>query len=152
MRTATDSVRASGVDSAGMPVKIDIAEAAERLQALHLQLHPGKAHQSIVVLLPLGEGQSEVVRSFLEEGPPFDPHAIGLVSHKVFLTDREALFVFETDQGVEAFERILAEPDFWDVVSSWERSTVEEPRVGTAVFEWREAGASDEAPGGRRAS
>ena len=76
---------------------------------------PG-SHESIAIVVPLAEGRSEVVREFLAEGPPFDPTGIGLESHKVFLTDREAIFVFDTVEGAQAFERILAEPEFWDVV------------------------------------
>src|ERR1041385_1708701 len=69
-------------------------------------------------------------------GPLFDPGEVGLESHAVFLTDRETIFVFETEQGVKALERILNEPEFWDVVSPWEHCMAEEPRLAAAVFEW----------------
>ncbi len=122
-----------------MTVKVDVSEVAARLHELHqaaLHRAPG-AHESVAVVVPLSEGRSEVVQEFLGEGPPFDPGTIGLESHKVFLTDREAIFVFDTVEGAEAFEHILAEPDFWDVVSAWEHSVSEEPRIGSLVFEWR---------------
>jgi hypothetical protein len=121
-----------------MTVKLDVSEVGARLQALHqAALHriPG-AHESIAVVVPLAEGRSEVVREFLAEGPPFDPCGIGLESHKVFLTEREAIFVFDTVEGAQAFERILAEPEFWDVVSAWEHNVSEEPRIGSVVYEW----------------
>jgi hypothetical protein len=121
-----------------MTVKLDVSEVAARLQALHqAAAHrvPG-SHESIAVVVPLGPGRSEVVHEFLAEGPPFDPRRIGLESHKVFLTDREAIFVFDTVEGAHAFERILADPDFWDVVPAWEHNVSEEPRIGTIVYEW----------------
>jgi hypothetical protein len=123
-----------------MTVKIDISEVSERLAALHAnEAHRSdKAHRSIAIVLPLVEGRCDVVREFLAEGPPFEPSQIGLESHKVFLTDREAVFVFETEEGVKAFERLLAEPDLWDLVSSWEHCLSEEPRLATAVYEWPE--------------
>jgi hypothetical protein len=121
-----------------MTVKIDIAEAAEELAALHRASagHPRRTHQSIAVVVPLAEGRCDVVHEFLEEGPPFDPAAIGLEKHTVYLTEREAIFVFETEQGVEAFERILAEPELWDVVGPWEHCAGEKPLVATAVYDW----------------
>ena len=117
-----------------MDVTIDISRVAAELGTLH---HAGGSHQSIAVVVPLAPGRAEVVRElFFSEGPPFDPAAIGLREHKVFLTDREAVFVFETDEGVAAFERILAQPDFLELVAAWRRSMADEPRIATAVFEW----------------
>ena len=123
-----------------MTIKIDIAEAAHKLAALHQASAIGdghRKHESLAVVVPLAEGRCDVVREFLDEGPPFDPAAIGLEKHAVYLTEREAIFVFETEQGVEALERILAEPEVWDVVGAWERCACEEPRVATAIFDWR---------------
>jgi hypothetical protein len=122
-----------------MTVKIDIAEASDKLAALHATEahHPGRAHRSVAVVVPLTDGRCDVVREFLSEGPPFEPGTIGLESHTVFLTDHEVIFVFETEEGVRAFERILAEPELWDVISSWEHCMSEEPRVAQPVFEWR---------------
>ena len=54
----------------------------------------------------------------------------------MFVTDHEATFVFETAEGVKALDRILAEPDLWDVLSAWEHCVSEEPRLATAVYEW----------------
>jgi hypothetical protein len=117
---------------------IDISAVTEQIVALHREAthrrNPG--HESIAVVVPLAEGRFEVVREFLAEGPPFDPAAIGLESHKVFLTDHEAVFIFETEDGAKALERILDEPELWDVVSAWKRCSAAEPRIGTAVYEW----------------
>jgi hypothetical protein len=121
-----------------MSVKIDIAEASEKLAALHANEahHQGSLHRSTAVVVPLADGRCDVVREFLAEGPPFEPGKIGLESHKVFLTEREAIFVFETEEGVRAFEKILAEPELWDVISSWEHCMSDEPRIASAVYEW----------------
>jgi hypothetical protein len=121
-----------------MAVKIDIGELSEKLAAFHAsEAHlPSKGHRSIAIVVPLSEGLCDVVRDFIDEGPPFDPEKIGLAGHKVFVTDREAIFVFETEEGVKAFERILAEPELWDLISSWEHCISEEPRIATPVYEW----------------
>ena len=121
-----------------MTVKIDISEVSGKLAELHAnEAHrTDRSHRSIAVVVPLTDGRCDVVREFVEEGPPFEPSEIGLESHKVFLTDREAIFVFETEEGVKALDRILAEPELWDVISSWEHCLSEPPRLATAVYEW----------------
>ncbi len=117
-----------------MAVSIDISQLADRLAAFHR--HDGPA--SIAVVVPLADGRCDIVREFLEEGPPFDPAKIGLDRHQVFVTDREAIFVFETEKGARTLERLLAEPELWDVVSTWEHCASEEPRLATAAYQWPE--------------
>jgi hypothetical protein len=124
-----------------MSVTLDVSQVGARLHSLHQAAEhraPG-AHECVAVVLPLLEGRSDVVREFLAEGPPFDPSAVGLHAHSVFLTEREAVFVFDTVEGAQAFERILAESEFWDVVSAWEHNVSGEPRIGSLVYEWRES-------------
>ncbi len=125
-----------------MTVKIDIAEVSEKLAELHVHeaQHSDRGHhRCVAVVVPLADGRCDVVRDFLAEGPPFEPAEIGLDSHSVFLTDHEAIFVFETEEGVQAFERILAEPELWDVISAWEHCMSDEPRVARPVYEWSRA-------------
>jgi hypothetical protein len=55
----------------------------------------------VVVVVPLKAGVRDRVRELLELGPPFDPEAAGLERHQVFLTDHEAVFLFEApDQAI----------------------------------------------------
>jgi hypothetical protein len=138
VRPPTDSRTGLTGHSRDMAVKIDISRVSEKLAALHAEEahRTDHGHRSIAIVLPLGEGRRDVVAEFVEEGPPFDPSEIGLSGHKVFLTDREAIFVFETDEGVKAFDRLLAEPDLWEVLSAWEHCLSDEPRLATAVYEW----------------
>ena len=119
-----------------MTATIEIAKLAEQLVALNL---PDNVHGSFAVVLPLAEGRAEVVREFLTEEPPFDPAQLGLEHHQVFVTDTEAIFVFETKAGLTDLEQLLAEPEFWDVVAAWERCAAGEPKVVAAAYEWSEA-------------
>ena len=116
-----------------MTATIEVSKLAEQFAALHLAEHP---QQSFAVVLPLAEGRDEVVREFLAEGPPFDPASIGLERHQIFVTEREVVFVFETAEGLQAVARLLSEPEFWEVVSSWERCASSEPRVAAAAYAW----------------
>lgn len=116
-----------------MTASIEISKLAEQLVALNL---PDHGHQSFAVVLPLVDGRADVVREFLAEEPPFDPAQLGLEHHHVFVTDTEAIFVFETAAGLNDLEQLLAEPEFWDVVAAWERCAASEPRVAAAAYEW----------------
>lgn len=112
---------------------LDLSRLAEQLAVLRRRR---RGREAIALVVPLAEGRSEVVREFLEEGPPFDPREVGLSSHRVFLTEREVVFVFESEEGPAALERILAEPEVWEVAPHWQHHMAGEPRVGLAVFEW----------------
>ncbi len=96
----------------------------------------GTCRHCLAVVVPLREGMKEVAADFLAEGPPFAPEALGLARHQVFLTDSDAIFVFETDEGLTSLEQILAEPDFWTVAPAWEHLAAGEPRVATIAYEW----------------
>lgn len=117
-----------------MGVTIDASELADKLAAVH---RAGKAAR-VAVVVPLSEGYCDVVRDFLAEGPPFDPEAVGLARHQVFLTEREAIFLFDSPDGAQPLLRILEEPDFWGAASAWQRCCDSEPRLGTEAYSWPE--------------
>lgn len=114
-----------------MANELDIRRLAESA----LEHHAERLH-TVAVVLPLRKGTGDVVADFLAEGPPFDPEAVGLARHRVFLTESEAVFVFEAEEGLDRLERILGEPDFWTVLPGWEHVLDGEPRIGPAFFAW----------------
>jgi hypothetical protein len=95
-----------------------------------------RTEHAIAIVVPLREGTREVASEFLAEGPPFDPKELGLLRHRVFLTETEVVFVFETEGDLTTLDRILAEPEFWSIASAWEHLADGEPRVGTVAFDW----------------
>jgi hypothetical protein len=114
-----------------------MVEIPDRLaEAMGTLAEQSTNRHNLAVVVPLRDGMREVAAEFLAEGPPFSPKEIGIVSHRVFLTDAEVVFVFETEGELSALDRILAEPEFWSMVSAWEHLSSGQPRVGTAAFEW----------------
>lgn len=113
--------------------RFDVAALTEGLANLRAK---GGASRCLAVVVPLADGMHEVVREYLAEGPPFDPAAVGLTHHQVLVTDREAVFLFESDKGIETLERILADPEFWDVVSAWEHAAAGPPRLADELYCW----------------
>src|SRR5580765_1332727 len=86
-----DTLSIASVAQAGV-----LAEIAERLAGLQFG---SEGPRRLAVVLPLREDDGEAVRALLAAGPPFDPEALGLDRHQVFLTASEAIFVFESTVG-----------------------------------------------------
>lgn len=128
-------VRIAGVVQAGI-----VAELAERLAQ---RLLPRRVGAPMLVILPLKPGAGERVRHLLAHGPPFDPQAAGLERHRVFVTDREAVFLFEAT-GEPAIERVLNEIELWAAAASWRECLAGPPRLADVAYSWtRAAGVED---------
>jgi hypothetical protein len=91
----------------------------------------------LVLVLPLREGASPRARELLHEGPPFELEATQLEHHEVFLTDREAVFVFETS-GAEPPLVLQAEnPWLWNAAAAWRECMAGRPRKAETAFAWK---------------
>lgn len=110
-----------------------IAEIAERLAALQLG---AEGLRRIAVVLPLRDDAEGAVRELLTDGPPFDPEALGLNRHQVFLTPTEAVFVFESELGAAALETLLQEPELWQTAAAWHPYLAGPPRIAEDVYSW----------------
>jgi hypothetical protein len=110
-----------------------ISELAERLADLYAgQLN---ARNRIVVVVPLREGVEEAARALLDAGPPFDLDEAGLRQHEVFLTEREALFLFEMADET-ALRNLLSEPSVWAAATVWGELADGPARIGEEAFAW----------------
>jgi hypothetical protein len=102
-------LRIAGVGQPGL-----VSELADRLA--HLQ--GGRLSQRLALVVPLKPGARSKAESLLAQGPPFDPTGLGLESHEVFLTDEEAVFVFD---GVPAVMLTSAadNEELWAAGEAW---------------------------------
>jgi hypothetical protein len=126
-RRTGEPVRIAGVGQAGI-----ISELAEHLSSL---LGEERVMSRAVVVVPLREGASEQAAKLLRGGPPFDPQEVGLERHHVFLTESEAVFVFEADSR-DAAERLIGEGRFWSAASAWKELVAGPPRVAEDAYSW----------------
>jgi hypothetical protein len=126
-RRTGESVRIAGVGQAGI-----ISELAEHLSSL---LGEERVMSRAVVVLPLREGASEQAAKLLRGGPPFDPQEVGLEQHHVFLTEKEAVFVFEADSR-DAAEKLIGEGHFWSAASAWKDLVAGPPRIAEDAYSW----------------
>ncbi len=111
-----------------------LAELVERIASFGVRESSSKR---LLVVAPLRPGSRERVRALLQEGPPFDPESVSLVQHEVFLTDREALFLFEVNGGPADVGRLLGKPSVWKATAAWSKHLAGPPRVAEVVYAWR---------------
>jgi hypothetical protein len=120
-----DPIRIASVVQAGI-----VSELAERLAAVLLA-----APTRVVVVLPLRAGARARVRALLAEGPPFDPEAAGLDRHQVFLSDREAVFLFEA-ASPSVIGRLAGTADLWAAAAAWQDCVAGPARLAEDAWSW----------------
>lgn len=99
----------------------------------------------IAVVVPLRPGSRESARQLIQAGPPFQIDDTPLLEHCVYLTDHEAVFVFEGPDAREAVEHVLGEADVWQAATAWRAILASKPRLAETVFTWQR-GDSDPLP------
>jgi hypothetical protein len=89
----------------------------------------------ILVVIPLKPGTHGQVRGLVRNGPPFDPEAVGLERHHVFLTEHEVVFVFE-GEAPAAFEPLVGHIEVWTAAAQWAEVAAGPPRVADDLYDW----------------
>jgi hypothetical protein len=108
-----------------------LSEIAERIASLSL----GRQASSIAIVLPIkAEAYSEVAK-LVRRGPPFDPEASGIEEHRVFLTEREAVFVFES-AAAGTLERLISDANVLAAAGAWRDLVDGPPRLAELAYSW----------------
>jgi hypothetical protein len=110
-----------------------VSELAEHLAGLHLREE--RAVSRVLVVIPLKSGANDRVRELVRSGPPFDPDGAGLERHHVFLTQQEAVFVFEATTE-NAVERLVEHVSVWTAESVWADLAAGLPRIAENLYDW----------------
>jgi hypothetical protein len=106
-------------------------ELARRLARF---LQPKEAVRTFAVIVPLKPGTRERARRLIEHGPPFDPEAVGVRRHQVFVSGNEAVFVFES--SIDALEELLAEPSMLTAAAAWRDCVGGLARIADEAYSW----------------
>lgn len=126
-RRSGKAIRLTSVGQTGI-----VSELARRIAELQL----GRDMSRVAVVLPLKPGARTRAEELLAKGPPFDPDAAGLERHEVFVTEDEAVFVFEAAEQ-HVVDRLVAEAPVWAVAAAWTELLEAPPRLGEAAYVWR---------------
>ena len=90
----------------------------------------------LVLVVPLREGTLDRVRELLAEGPPFELATTHLEHHEVFLTDREAVFVFDAPGETPPLELKAGNPALRAAAAAWRECMAGRPRKAEFAFSW----------------
>jgi hypothetical protein len=107
-----------------------VQEVVERLA----ELRRDAPHRATVVV-PLRDGALEAVRALVSQGPPFDPREAGLTRHEVLVTEREAIFTFES-AGDDALPALLERVGLWARAAEWQELVDGPPRLTELAYAW----------------
>jgi hypothetical protein len=88
--------------------------------------------EQVAVVLPLKPDALETARTLVAEGPPFDLEEAGIEEHEVFLTECEAVFVFEGENACESARRFTQESAVWVAADHWAACLAGPPRLASA--------------------
>jgi hypothetical protein len=111
--------------------------------------------EQVAVNVPLKQGQFARAQELVAQGPPFDPAALGLTRHQVFLSTRKVTFIFAGPHVRATLERATSDPTLWRVGLAWRGCIAGRPRLSSAprpqpedgarlVYDW--AANSEQAP------
>lgn len=89
----------------------------------------------VVIVAPLKEGARSKARDLVHSGPPFEPEAANLEQHHVFLTDREAVFLFEAETP-DSIANLASEATVWMAATAWQELLAGPPQVAENVYTW----------------
>jgi hypothetical protein len=90
----------------------------------------------LVVVVPLREGTREKAHSLLAQGPPFDLEATDFDRHEVYLTEREVVFVFDSETLPATLRLPGEDPAVWKAATAWEKLMAEKPRRAETAYSW----------------
>lgn len=89
--------------------------------------------EQVAVVVPLKKGRLERARELVDRGPPFDPAALGLTGHEVYLAADAAIFVFAGPGARAMLERASRDPSLWRFGLAWRDCIGGRPHVAAAV-------------------
>jgi hypothetical protein len=111
-----------------------VAELAEKLGSIKVASIAGA--RRVVIVVPLKPGSTAAVEELVHHGPPFDPELMALDRHDVYVTEGEAVFLFEGADSAHVVDRIVAQPGLWRGALAWQEHLAGPPRVATAAYAW----------------
>ena len=128
-RRAAASISIGAVNGIGI-----VFELADVL--VELATKEAAASSRVVVVVPIKRGARENVRELIAAGPPFDAESIPLEHHGVFVTDWEAVFLFEGQDVRTTIEQLVRRPRVWMAAVAWKDCLAGPPRIADEAYSW----------------
>src|SRR5687767_12569109 len=75
----------------------------------------GATMERVAIIARLKEGSEQRAAELVGAGPPFDLTETGIVRHSVYISAREAVFVFEGHQVEWIIDQLIDEPFHYEL-------------------------------------
>ena len=92
--------------------------------------------ERMAVIAELRPGCEEQARSLLAAGPPFDPTALGLTCHDVYLGHRAVVFAFEGPDVERRVAGLVNDPASSGSFSAWGPLLEGTPTIARSAYHW----------------
>ena len=96
--------------------------------------------ERVAIIARLKEGSEQRAAELIAAGPPFDLTNTGIVRHSVYISAREAVFVFEGHEVEWIVEELIDEPSHYELqraLEQWREIVDGQPRVARERFGWQ---------------
>ena len=103
-------------------------ELAELLATLTRQ-QSDERNEQVAIVVPLKTQCVERAKELVAKGPPFDPAALGLDRHQIFVNEREALFIFSGPNVRAKLQQATRNPSLWLAGLAWRACIAGPPRL-----------------------
>lgn len=126
---------------AGRPISIAAVSGAgvvHEVAQLLAELAAEKRERAsrVVVVVPLKPGAARRARELVRAGHPFDPGALAVERHHVFVTDREVVFLFEGADARAAVRQLARRPGVLKAAAGWAALLAGSPCVADETYSW----------------
>ncbi len=91
----------------------------------------------VMIVARLARGRNADAERLIANGPPFDPQAVGLHSHSVFLTATEVIFLFEAPEVEWIVDDLVNDPVISAAFSAWQPLLDGPPRLAHERHAWQ---------------
>jgi hypothetical protein len=96
--------------------------------------------ERVAIIARLKEGSEQRAAELVGAGPPFDLTDTGIVRHSIYISAREAVFVFEGHEVEWIVDQLIDEPFRYELhraLEQWREIVDGEPRVARERFGWQ---------------
>jgi hypothetical protein len=114
------------------------APAPKRQTALPPREEP--TMERVAIIARLKEGSEQRAAELVGAGPPFDLANTGIVRHSIYISAKEAVFVFEGHEVEWIVDQLIDEPFHYDLqraLDRWREIVDGKPRVARERFGWQ---------------
>ena len=96
--------------------------------------------ERVAIIARLNEGSEQRATELVGAGPPFDLTDTGIVRHSIYISAREAVFVFEGHEVEWIVDQLIDEPfrdELHRALEQWREIVDGQPRVARERFGWQ---------------